>query len=294
MKKKSRSIQVKWLLTFALLLLMQISAIFAENCTCCGHSLNEKGKCPYEKQHKILINTIDCILSEDSWSSEGDQHHDDNLYDEVLSFCHPLEQSNTAIPNFISVNGGAIGQIPILQAASLKPYFRADDEFLPYQNTVKKEWKAMCKKANQYTENSQGFIDSWQQNYQFATNFLPSDMHFFLNAAVCLTKLGFLNKAFDLLQYALTIDEVNHDTGLSFAIKRQIAFIYGLKADWANALHTYRQIFPFGAEVGRFIDFITQAVDHVLSAGVLPDDEIETVKWWKYSLTAMMKPKKTK
>lgn len=291
MKRKSESIQMKRSLTFALLLLMQISVIFADNCTYCGHSLNEEAKCPYEKQHSILIDTISWILSEDSENSEEDQLHGSNLCGAVLSFCQPIEQSNIIIPNYLSVNGDATDQIPFLQSVNIKPYFGVGGEFLQFQNTFE-EWKERVKKASQYTENSQGFFEFWQQNYLFAINFIPYDVYFFLNAAVCLTKLGHLAEALDLLQYALTVEEVKQNTRLVFAIKRQIAFIYGLEADWEKALHTYRQIFPSGAEVGRFIDFITKAVDQVLSSGVLPEDEIEIVKRWKYSLKAIGKQKR--
>ncbi len=301
-------------LIFSLALLVKTTIAFAGICDFCGYILNKKEKCPYDKQHDILIRTIDRMLNEHSENFKELRLYDDNPYDVDSSSHQPYGQADILRPNFIIENENTNDQTLLLPPRSIEYYNTDNSESttLPqgaeYEASFlssspqavmnsdltdltfmkskqrKQQWGEMAARANKYSRHSPEFKKMWEENYNISISLIPYDEHYHLNSAVCLTKLGHFERALRMIEYALSVDKVRQNKGLSFALMRQIAFIYGLRCDWKGAIDIYLKIYPPHSEVGRYIEFIDEAMDEISNSSTLSECSISAIKRWRSTL----------
>ena len=108
-------------------------------------------------------------------------------------------------------------------------------------------WHRLMKRADSYPPGSEAWNTIWERAYQFALRHIGSDYHFYLNAAIALSRLGRFKEALFLLIQAEKNGQGDED--FLCAVKKQVAFVLYMKKYYFESLQLYRSVYGGHAQV---------------------------------------------
>ncbi|MGI9274650.1 MAG: hypothetical protein ACR2PT_07355 [Endozoicomonas sp.] len=159
----------------------------------------------------------------------------------------------------VLVNGLAAGLLDGLNTKP-KPFFGgvsmgaafvalAPNRLLAEEPSIRQQWEKKIADINNRPPRSAEWIRGWYEALQFALSHTVDDYHFFLNAAIALTKLGRFAEALSMLEQAESKAREKGDHRLLYGVRKQRGFILYLNNQFFESLEVYRSVILGNAEV---------------------------------------------
>ena len=153
-------------------------------------------------------------------------------------------------------------------------------------------WCQLIEQANRLPSCSEAWNAIWKEAYEFALPHAESDYHFYLNAAIALSRLKRFNEALLLLLQA----EKNGqgDEVFLLAVIKQAAFVLYMKKFYFKSLQLYRSVYGGHAQVSaKLMEYIKEMMHWLRLRPTNEAERIEVnrISAWFDSLT--VRPQKT-
>lgn len=112
----------------------------------------------------------------------------------------------------------------------------------PFKGVVA-QWKEMEAMAMAQKPDTPQWHEAWACARDFALECAKVDYHFYLNAAIALTRLNLLDQAIYILLQQLSNPELVNDQAFLLGVNKQLGFIYFRKGKYADSIRYYMRCF---------------------------------------------------